>query len=397
MRMWRKTLLVVIAGLLALGVGLYVVVVRPVVAPSDEAPIVEGALVKPDVVLLADVNVKQAVFLEKWFLGSPVFAAADGSALPSAQERTLLGHLRAANVDPRRDIDQLFYALYPADDAGLRQAIVLLGRFHPAAVGDYLARELHGIRRVVSGRDAYEITTRDPTTCEPSSTWMVTVDAKWILVADDGSHAALLRLTGVPDDAGTAVGWWRPLARADVLGLAVWDPSQLRSAVTQPFLKASADAVAAETAAVQRVYLGLGVKPVPPQGRLRFVIEAQDATRVGQQLAAFEHALDESRARWAETMPTVAALYSSLQARSEGGRTTIEFTVDRTLAANLQQLVNELNADGQAVAFFGPQTAALPGGAQTFELSPLGAYDAAEVVVARDRDTNSYAFVLTAG
>ena len=149
MRMWRKTLLVVIAGLLALGVGLYVVVLRPVVTPSDEAPMVEAALVRPDVVLLADVNVKQAVFLEKWFLGAPVFAAADGRPLPAAQERTLLDHLRAANVDPRRDLDQLFYALYPADDAALRQAIVLLGRFHPAAVGDYLARELHGIPRVV--------------------------------------------------------------------------------------------------------------------------------------------------------------------------------------------------------------------------------------------------------
>ena len=341
----RKTLLVVIAGLLAVGAGLYVVVVRPVMAPSEEAPIAERALVKPDVVLLAEVNVKQAVFLEKWFLGSPVFDSADGRPLPAAQERTLLGHLRAANVDPRRDIDQLFYALYPADDAGLRQAIVLLGRFDPAAVGDYLARELHGIRRAVSGRDVYEITTRDLTTCAPSSTWMVTVDPKWILVADAGSHAALLpRLTGVPDDAGPALGWWRPLARADVLGLAVWDPSQLGSATTQPILKASADAVAAATNGFRRVYLGLGVKPVPPQGRLRFVIDAQDATRVSQQLAAFRHALDESRARWAETMPTVAALYASLQARSEGGQTTIEFTVDRTLAANLQQLVSELVA-----------------------------------------------------
>src|SRR5207249_3599002 len=244
----RKTLLVVIAGLLAVGAGLYVVVVRPVMAPSEEAPLAGRALVKPDVVLLAEVNVKQAVFLEKWFLGSPVFDSADGRPLPAAQERTLLGHLRAANVDPRRDIDQLFYALYPADDAGLRQAIVLLGRFDPAAVGDYLARELHGIRRAVSGRDVYEITTRDLTTCAPSSTWMVTVDPKWILVAD--------------------AGW----------------------------------------------------------------------------LAAFRHALDESRARWAETMPTVAALYASLQARSEGGQTTIEFTVDRTLAANLQQLVSELVA-----------------------------------------------------
>src|SRR5207248_2937522 len=72
----RKTLLVVIAGLLAVGAGLYVVVVRPVMAPSEEAPIAERALVKPDVVLLAEVNVKQAVFLEKWFLGSPVFDSA---------------------------------------------------------------------------------------------------------------------------------------------------------------------------------------------------------------------------------------------------------------------------------------------------------------------------------
>src|SRR5438552_15045245 len=113
----RKTLLVVIAGLLAVGAGLYVVVVRPVMAPSEEAPIAERALVKPDVVLLADVNVKEAVFLEKWFLGSPVFASADGRPLPAAQARTLLDHLRASNVHPRRAIDQPFHALSPAAHA----------------------------------------------------------------------------------------------------------------------------------------------------------------------------------------------------------------------------------------------------------------------------------------
>ena len=59
--------------------------------------------------------------------------------------------------------------------------------------------------------------------------------------------------------------------------------------------------------------------------------------------------------------------------------------------------VRLLNAAGQAVGFFGPQSAILPGGAQTFELSPLGAYVAAEVILAPDRDTKTYSFALTAG
>ena len=339
----RKTLLFVVLGLLGLGVGLYVVVIRPALAPSEDTPLAERALVTPDVVLLADVNVKQVVFLEKWFLGSPVLDSGDGGSVPAAEDRSLLDHLRAARIDPRRDVDQVLYALYPAGDAGLRQAIVMLGRFDPAAVGDYLARELRGVQRSMAGRAAYEISTRDLTTCQPSTTWMVTADAKWILVTDAASHAVLLpRLTGVPDDTGTDLGWWRALARSDVVGLGVRNPSQLGSAVGHPLLKASAEAVAKETDAFQHVYFGLGLKAVPPEGRLRLVIDALDASRVGQQLATFEHGVSESRARWADTMPAVAAVYSSLQVRSEGSRTTIEFTVDRTLAANLQQLVNEL-------------------------------------------------------
>ena len=202
----RKKPIVVSVVLLALGAGLCIAVVRSVMAPSEDAPIAERALVTPDVMLLADLNVKQVVFLEKWYLGSPVLDSADDGSERAAPDRGLLDHLRAAKVDPRHDIDQLFYALYPANETGLRPAIVLLGRFDPATVGDYLVRELHGVRRLVGGRDSYEITTRDLTTCAPSTTWMITVDRKWILVADAVSHPTLLaRLAGVPDDAGAAL------------------------------------------------------------------------------------------------------------------------------------------------------------------------------------------------
>jgi len=41
----------------------------------------------------------------------------------------------------------------------------------------------------------------------------------------------------------------------------------------------------------------------------RLVIDAADSTRVGQRLQAFRKSVDDSKTRWAETMPTIAKLY----------------------------------------------------------------------------------------
>ena len=61
-----KRALIAITILLVAGVaGAYVLVVRPLTAPAQATPAVEAALVTPDVVLLAGVNVKQAVFIER--------------------------------------------------------------------------------------------------------------------------------------------------------------------------------------------------------------------------------------------------------------------------------------------------------------------------------------------
>src|SRR5499426_1291852 len=60
------------AVLLALGVGAYVGVVRPALAPSKDVELGERALLTPDVVVVAHANIRQAVFLERWFIGSPI-------------------------------------------------------------------------------------------------------------------------------------------------------------------------------------------------------------------------------------------------------------------------------------------------------------------------------------
>ena len=339
----RRTLFVGIAGLLALAAGVYVVIVRPALLPSAGTPRAERALATPDLVLLASVNVRQAVFLEKWFLGSPILEPAQVENLPAVPDRTLLDHLRAAGVTPREDLDQLFFALYRPDDAVTRRAILVLGRFDPAAIGGYLARELKGVPRPEAGRTVYDVTRKDSTTCEPTATWAIAVDPGWILAADATSLTDLLpRMTGAAHDADARLAWWQPLAHADVLGVGILDPGKAAATITQPLLQAASQSLSTEAEGVDHAYLGLGVRVVPPQGRLRLVVDAADSSRVGQRLQAFRKAVDDSRTRWAETMPTVAKLYESLDVRSEGSRTTIGFAVDRTLGRNLQQMMQEM-------------------------------------------------------
>ena len=111
----KKVLAAVVAVLVLLGAGLYFFVARPLLRPSEVTAVAERALATDDLLLLAAVNVKQAVFLEKWLLGSPRATTVAATPPPAVADRSLLDHLRAAGVDPRHDVDHALYALYPAD------------------------------------------------------------------------------------------------------------------------------------------------------------------------------------------------------------------------------------------------------------------------------------------
>src|SRR2546428_4439870 len=125
----KKALICVLATILVVAVGFYVVVVRPLVSPAAQTFAAEAALATPDLILLAAVNVRQVVFLERWYLGAPAVATGSARAVRPAAERTLLEHLAAARVDMRRDVEHVLYGLYPATERGVRQAVVIVGQF----------------------------------------------------------------------------------------------------------------------------------------------------------------------------------------------------------------------------------------------------------------------------
>src|SRR2546422_70367 len=255
----KKLLVFLLAAILVGAVGVYVVGVRPLVAPAAQTIAAEAALATPDLILIGAVNVRQAVFLERWFLGAPVVAASHARPASAPGDRSLLDHLAAARIDPRRDVDHVLFGLYPATDQGLRRAVVIVGQFDAPAVERYLAGELRGAPGAAGGRTSYEVRRVDPSRCE---------------------HR----------------------------------------------------------------FRGLGAKPVPPSGRLRVVVDAADAARIRQKIEGWERGLRESRARWAQAAPSLGALFDSLSVTASGSRQTVEFTVDRKLASNLEAAVNELLA-----------------------------------------------------
>jgi hypothetical protein len=277
----KKVLLAVLILILAGAVSVSVVVVRPLVAPAAQTFAAEAALATPDLVLLAAVNVKQAVFLERWFLGAPVIRAGESRAARPVEERTMLEHLTAAHVDVRRDVEHVVYGLYPATDRGVRHAIVIVGRFDAAAVERYLTGELHGVAQSIAGRTSYEIRRTDPDRCDDVTTWMITVHPRWILISDAAAHATLIpRLTQIPPADEAELAWWRALAHSDVVSVGMWRPRDADQTVSAPFLKTSARAMMAQADGIEHVYLGLGAKTVPPSGRLRLVLDSADTARV---------------------------------------------------------------------------------------------------------------------
>src|SRR5260370_28929625 len=133
----KKVLAVVVAVLVVLGAGLYFFVARPLLRPSEVTAVAERALATDDLLLLAGINVKQAIFLEKWLLGSPRVTPVAATPPPAGADRSLLDHLRAAGVAPRPDVHHPLYALYPAGAAGPRHAPIPGARLHPPAVKPY--------------------------------------------------------------------------------------------------------------------------------------------------------------------------------------------------------------------------------------------------------------------
>ena len=341
----KRVLAALLCGLIVLGAALYVFVVRPLLRPSDLTAVAENALATEDLLVLGGVNVKQAVLLERWFQGTPRVPTVQAVSTSAAEDRSLLEHLRVAGVDARHDVDHALYAVYPATDETTRHAVILLGRFNPTAINAYLTRDLQATPRAGAGPASYEVVRTDSTTCRPGATWIVTVAPEWIVLADPASHTTLLpRLASPPPESTEPLGWWRALARADVASVGIMSPDRLETGASQPFVKRSAKALTAQAGAVGRLYLGLGVKPVPPQGVLRIVVDAKDPARVTEQIKGWEQAVNSSRARWKDSMPSLAALHDSLKIHADGSRSRIEFTVDRTLAANSQRVVNELLA-----------------------------------------------------
>src|SRR6185312_8805450 len=231
----------------------------------------------------------------------------------------------------------------PAAAALPGRAIVLAGRFDPTVINAYLAQTLHGTPIAAAAPPSYEITLTDPMSCQPSGTWVVTVAPGWILIADRASHAALLpRLLHPAARADGGLDWWRSLARRDVVSIGLRNPSGLESATAAPMLKAAAQGIALKADAFEHVYLGFRMTPMPPAGEARLVIDAKDEARASEQIAAWRHAIDQSRARWAAALPSVAALYDSVAIRSEGARNTVEVTVNRATIANARHVASEL-------------------------------------------------------
>ena len=191
----KKLLVVVLvplAVLAAVGAIAYVLLIGPIFALPVGVAVAESALATDDLILLAGLNVKHMVFLERWFLGRPVISVSNGRPLPEAADRGIVDHLRAAQVDPRGDVDYAFLALYPADGPTPHRAAVLVGRFDPAAIKAYVERDLHGTPRSVAGIPSYEVSVTDSATCQPGPVWMLTMESSWILIADPSSHATLV-------------------------------------------------------------------------------------------------------------------------------------------------------------------------------------------------------------
>lgn len=202
----KRVLAALLCGLIVLGAALYVFVVRPLLRPSDLTAVAENALTTEDLLVLGGINVKQAVFLERWFQGTPRVPTVQAVSTSAVADRSLFEHLRVAGVDARHDVDYALYAVYPAAEA-IRHAVILLGRFNPTALNAYLTRDLQAKPRAGAGPASYEVVRTDSTTCQPGATWIVTVAPEWIVLADPASHATLLpRLASPPPENKEPLG-----------------------------------------------------------------------------------------------------------------------------------------------------------------------------------------------
>ena len=149
----KRALAALLGVLVVLGAALYLFVVRPLLRPSDMTAVAESALATEDLLLLGGINVKQAVFLERWFLGTP--RALDGASGGRRPPRWRTD--RSSSTCARRawmrgtmwTTRSMRSTPPPPRPPGTRSCCV--GRFNPTAINAYLTRELHATPRAGAG------------------------------------------------------------------------------------------------------------------------------------------------------------------------------------------------------------------------------------------------------
>src|SRR2546423_15043843 len=119
----KKALIGVLAAILVVAVGFYAVVVRPLISPAAQTFAAEAALATPELILLAAVNVRQAVFLERWYLGAPAVATGGARAARPPAGTTRAQHLAAARVGMPRGVEPVPFGLYPPAERRGRPAV----------------------------------------------------------------------------------------------------------------------------------------------------------------------------------------------------------------------------------------------------------------------------------
>jgi len=319
----------------------------------------EDALATDELVALGSVSIEHAVRLEAAFMGTP---DTSGAAAQGLLTDTPFARLQSAGIDPRRDLRHMVVALYLGAGEEPGYALAVLGNFDKTRVLASLKDE-YEVGPAPNGQaGVWQIRKQDIDSCEWSRPWNLFVSGGLIIAADPERMPAMLARFGERATAQRRLEHWREF-RDDQLGsLAFFVPENAPSTGNR-FIQQPVNQAHDALDAFNEVYFGMGVSPLPFRAQLELMMASEDAQAASTVAAGWQAALDASKQRWGEQMPTVARLHDSLEVSDDSGALHVTASVDKAWlqdAANIPQEFMSMLFSGFGMSMSSPNGAAAP-------------------------------------
>ncbi|MBT8342756.1 MAG: hypothetical protein HKP58_07025, partial [Desulfatitalea sp.] len=292
----------------------------------------EQALFSQETIFLGHVNVAQISRLERL---AGRMSSVEELAAPYGSR--LLNDLRRFGINPRIDVDQIVFALNAVPDGGVYLAMVILGKFDPERIRQFLEETYETTTERLNGTSVLLFKKLDRVTCAYSVERAAVIAPGIVLISLPDRMADIRQALNNNTVSDAVDSRWTAYRASHLASLGLFKPVQAARAV--PGMGGRLlQGMQTQMASVQSVFLGAAGQILPPGLKVEMRVNTGDKQWVADTAAELRQHL---AGRTAGKSRVVPLFMDRLVVDEVPGQLTAALTLDQGLVAAANEISNE--------------------------------------------------------